>query len=146
MDLNLLDEILESFCKLYPLTTLLNKDYLDIKVFFDYTFKDETYTATVYNKLNQLNGSLHRQLTIKLIGSLKRKSCHSNGWFLKEKILDEMKFLKTLKNELKSDIVFHIKHKAIDIKFYEKDTKSKPFLLVTFEPGFPVYDDTLLRF
>lgn len=152
MDLGIPDEMLQSFFSRFPISALRNKEqtHFDRKIFFKYQFRGQTYLATVYNYITSNDDfTLNRQLTIKLSNDGFRYHERSNvsqhnrdNWFvLGSDILDEMKHLKRLKEGMnaKIGVFYNIDFKRIDIKFFEGE-KESPVLLVTFEPGYPVYD------
>ncbi|KAJ3205100.1 hypothetical protein HK099_000920 [Clydaea vesicula] len=161
MDISIPDEMLKTFCSQFSLSRLLNKppQFFDTKVYMNYKFRGQTYTATVYNyKTFSTDDTIHRQLTIKLSNDgfryYSRKFIRSrvtqhkySDWFvLGEDTFDDMKFLKSVTIDLDAKVVFYynIKHKRIDIKFFcngKEKSNDYPEILIIFEPGNPIYDE-----
>ena len=149
MDLGIPDEMLRCLDERHPLHTFLSEP-LPGKTKLHYPRRGQTWLATLYD---YYHSRTERELIIKLShdGFRYHKRRYQEAgitthrrqdWFvLGEDVLSDMPFLAQLKQRLdaKTPFLYNIKHKRIDIKFFKGDA-DHPFLLITFEPGFPEAD------
>ena len=156
-NIELIDRITDEFLKDYNIHTLLK----DVKRFntpivVPYKFNNATYEGTIYNYRTGYP-TTNNQLTLRLSHDGFRYSKvgpehvidrvrHRNhqGWLiLNSSFLKNMKTIKKLQNLLEVDIQFkyHQALKRIDIEFYKRTDSLTCMLAITFEKGYPKYEN-----
>ena len=156
-NLGIIDNVLKQYNQQFPFDVLLNEPETEFDVLQVCYYKYgevKTYRSIVYNCIERSrNGDKRRELNVVLSNdgfsySPREFKFANISWYeregffiLDDSIYDEMPFLNSLQRQFGAVIIFYysIKHKRIDIRF-KKD--GIPFLMITFERGYPETDET----
>ncbi|KAJ3389056.1 hypothetical protein HDU92_001185 [Lobulomyces angularis] len=143
MDFSIPNDILKSFDKTVSFHNLITRFYAGKisstanKTFVEYSWKGESHQLNI--KLSHDGFVYHRRKFI----AANLQSHKMDSWFsLGDDILEEMPFLKQLKQNIGADSIaflYNVKFNRMDIHFKKNDAK-KSFFLITFESGYPSSD------
>ncbi|KAJ3216405.1 hypothetical protein HK099_005893 [Clydaea vesicula] len=144
MDFSIHNDILKSFDKAVSFHNLITRIFVErckwtSTVFSHNYISREGESHQLNIKLSHDGFVYHRRKFI----AANLQSHKMDSWFsLGDDILEEMPFLKQLKQNIGADSIaflYNVKFNRMDIHFKKNDAK-KSFLLITFESGYPSSD------
>lgn len=141
LDTEFSDELLKLFFTQFPLGFLLksHKDF-DNKNFVKIKYQESIYAGSIHNDVTLLSqGIVNKQLNIKLVHDQYIISKKRYLEYYSQDILNEMPFLKKLKDESNAILLYYFNrdYSEIVIKFFETG-KCDHFMMITFEGGDPI--------